>query len=35
MVNYTPQWVRPGGRLSPTEIAAGYCEIVLADAPPS
>jgi TetR/AcrR family transcriptional regulator, cholesterol catabolism regulator len=35
MVNYTPQWVRPGGRLSPTEIAAGYCEIVLTDAPPS
>ncbi len=35
MVNYTPQWVRPGGRLSPTEIAEGYCEIVLADAPPS
>ena len=29
MVNYTPQWVRPGGRLSPAEIAAGYCEIVL------
>ena len=35
MVNYTPQWVRPNGRLSPAEIAAGYCEIVLADAPPS
>jgi AcrR family transcriptional regulator len=29
MVNYTPQWVRPNGRLSPAEIAAGYCEIVL------
>jgi len=29
MVNYTPQWVRPGGRLSPTEIAAGYCAMVL------
>lgn len=29
MVNYTPQWVRPGGRLSPAEIAAGYCGIVL------
>lgn len=29
MVNYTPQWVRPGGRLSPAEIAAGYCAIVL------
>ncbi len=30
MVNYTPQWVRPGGRLPPAEIAAGYCAIVLA-----
>ena len=29
MVNYTPQWVRPGGRLSPGEIAAGYCALVL------
>jgi AcrR family transcriptional regulator len=29
MVNYTPQWVRPQGRLSPAEIAAGYCAIVL------
>ena len=29
MVNYTPQWVRPNGRLSPAEIAAGYCAIVL------
>jgi AcrR family transcriptional regulator len=31
MVNYTPQWVRPNGRLSPAEIAAGYCAIVLGD----
>jgi AcrR family transcriptional regulator len=31
MVNYTPQWVRPNGRLSPTEIAAGYCEMVLGE----
>jgi AcrR family transcriptional regulator len=31
MVNYTPQWVRPNGRLSPTEIAAGYCAIALGD----
>jgi AcrR family transcriptional regulator len=30
MVNYTPQWVRPSGRLSPSEIAAGYCAMVLA-----
>lgn len=29
MVNYTPQWVRPGGRLSAAEIAAGYCALVL------
>ena len=31
MVNYTPQWVRPGGRLSPDEIAAGYCAMVLSE----
>jgi predicted Ser/Thr protein kinase len=29
MVNYTPQWVRPGGRLSAEEIAARHCGIVL------
>jgi len=29
MVNYTPQWVRPNGRLSAAEIADGYCAIVL------
>ncbi|HEU4462745.1 MAG TPA: TetR/AcrR family transcriptional regulator [Solirubrobacterales bacterium] len=29
MVNYTPQWVRPGGRLSAEEIAEGYCAMVL------
>jgi AcrR family transcriptional regulator len=29
MVNYTPQWVRPNGRLSAVEIADGYCAIVL------
>jgi AcrR family transcriptional regulator len=29
MVNYTPQWVRPNGRLSSAEIAAGYCAMVL------
>jgi AcrR family transcriptional regulator len=29
MVNYTPQWVRPDGRLSPAEIADGYCGLVL------
>lgn len=29
MVNYTPQWVRPNGRLSAAEIAEGYCALVL------
>jgi AcrR family transcriptional regulator len=29
MVNYTPQWVRPSGRLAPAEIAEGYCGMVL------
>lgn len=29
MVNYTPQWVRPNGRLSSEEIAQGYCAMVL------
>jgi AcrR family transcriptional regulator len=29
MVNYTPQWVRPNGRLTASEIADGYCAIVL------
>jgi TetR/AcrR family transcriptional regulator, cholesterol catabolism regulator len=29
MVNYTPQWVRPNGRLSADEIADGYCAMVL------
>ena len=29
MVNYTPQWVRPNGRLSAEEIADGYCTMIL------
>ena len=29
MVNYTPQWLRPRGRLSPEQIADGYCDIIL------
>jgi hypothetical protein len=29
MVNYTPQWVRPGGRLSAREISVGYCDLIL------
>jgi TetR/AcrR family transcriptional regulator, cholesterol catabolism regulator len=33
MVNYTPQWVRPGGRLSAREIADGYCAMVLGGVP--
>lgn len=33
MVNYTPQWVRPNGRLSPQEIADGYCAMVLGAKP--
>jgi TetR/AcrR family transcriptional regulator, cholesterol catabolism regulator len=32
MVNYTPQWVRPKGRLAAEEIAAGYCAMVLGEA---
>ena len=29
MVNYTAQWLRPRGRLSPAEIADGYCDLLL------
>ena len=29
MVNYTPTWFRPGGRLAPGEIADGYCDLLL------
>ncbi len=29
MVNYTPQWLNPRGRLSPEEIADGYCDLIL------
>jgi AcrR family transcriptional regulator len=32
MVNYTPQWLRSGGRLNPGQIADGYCDIVLGEA---
>ena len=32
MVNYTPQWLNPRGRLTPEQIADGYCEFVLAAA---
>lgn len=29
MVNYTPQWLRPRGRLSADQIADGYCDLLL------
>jgi AcrR family transcriptional regulator len=29
MVNHTPQWLRPRGRLSVEQIADGYCELIL------
>jgi len=29
MVNYTPTWFRPGGRLRAGEIADGYCDLLL------
>jgi TetR/AcrR family transcriptional regulator, cholesterol catabolism regulator len=34
MVNYTPQWLRPRGRLSPEQIADGYCELMMRAAQP-
>lgn len=30
MVNYTPTWFRPHGRLRPEQIADGYCDLILA-----
>ena len=29
MVNYTPMWFRPGGRLRAAQIADGYCDLLL------
>jgi AcrR family transcriptional regulator len=29
MVNYTPQWLRPSGRLSAEQVADGYCDLIL------
>jgi TetR/AcrR family transcriptional regulator, cholesterol catabolism regulator len=29
MVNYTPQWLRPRGRLTAEQIADGYCDLLL------
>lgn len=34
MVNYTPQWLNPRGRLSPEEIADRYCDLILRAAVP-
>jgi TetR/AcrR family transcriptional regulator, cholesterol catabolism regulator len=34
MVNYTPQWLNPRGRLSPDEIADRYCDLILRAAVP-
>ena len=30
MINYTPQWYEPGGRVSPDDIADQFCDIFLA-----
>jgi AcrR family transcriptional regulator len=35
MVNYTPQWLRPRGRLTPEQIADGYCDVILRAAQPN
>jgi TetR/AcrR family transcriptional regulator, cholesterol catabolism regulator len=29
MVNYTPTWLRPHGRLSAEDVADGYCDLIL------
>jgi hypothetical protein len=29
MVNHTPEWLRPRGRLSAEQIADGYCDVLL------
>ena len=29
MVNYTPQWLRPNGRLSTAAVADGFCDLLL------
>jgi AcrR family transcriptional regulator len=35
MVNYTPQWLDLEGRLSPEQIADGYCDLILSASRPS
>lgn len=32
MVNYTPTWLRPHGRLSAVEVADGWCDMILRSA---
>ena len=34
MVNYTPTWLSPRGRLSADEVADGYCDLILRSARP-
>jgi len=34
MVNHLPQWYRPRGRLTPPQIAAGFCDMALGPLPP-
>jgi TetR/AcrR family transcriptional regulator, cholesterol catabolism regulator len=34
MVNYTPTWLRPHGRLSADDVADGYCALILRSARP-
>jgi AcrR family transcriptional regulator len=34
MVNYTPQWLRPHGRLAAADVADGYCNLILRSARP-
>jgi len=29
MVNHTPQWLKPRGRLSPEQVADGFCDVLL------
>lgn len=35
MVNYTPQWLRPRGRLSAEQIADRYCDLILRASTPT
>jgi hypothetical protein len=33
MVNHAAQWYRPRGRLTPQQVADGFCDLVLSSAP--